>query len=86
MRNLVGKVLADTDGKGRVETLLEKQKQRAAGVVEHNRDVVEALRDALMERDELVGEEIVAVIGAALKRRDLDPSIVTIPDPEPTAP
>jgi cell division protease FtsH len=86
MRNLVGKVLGDTDGKGRVETLLEKQKHRAAGVVEHNRDVVEALRDALMERDELVGEEIVAVIGAALKRRDLDPSIVTIPDPEPTAP
>ena len=86
MRNLVGKVLADTDGKGRVETLLEKQKHRAARVVEQNRDVVEALRDALMERDELVGEEIVAVIGAALKRRDLDPTIVTIPDPEPTAP
>jgi ATP-dependent Zn protease len=70
MKNLVGKVLADPDGKGRVETLLMKQKHRAAAVLEHNRDVVEALRDALMERDELVGEEIVEVIGSALKRRD----------------
>jgi cell division protease FtsH len=70
MKNLVGKILADPDGKGRVETLLMKQKHRAAAVLEHNRDVVEALRDALMERDELVGEEIVEVIGSALKRRD----------------
>jgi cell division protease FtsH len=69
-KNLVGKVLSDADGKARVEQLLARQKQRALEVVERNRDVVEALRDTLMERDELVGGEIVAVIRGAIARRE----------------
>jgi cell division protease FtsH len=69
-KNLVGKVLSDPDGKSRVEQLLARQKQRALEVVERNRDVVEALRDTLMERDELVGEEIVAVIRRAIAGRE----------------
>ena len=35
-------------------------------MLEENRDVVEALRDALIERDELVGDEIIEVIDQAL--------------------
>ncbi|HEX2030336.1 MAG TPA: AAA family ATPase [Actinomycetota bacterium] len=69
MKNLVGKVLADGDGKRRVEELLATQKRRASELLGKNRDVVEALRDAPMERDELVGEQIVAVIRSALARR-----------------
>jgi ATP-dependent Zn protease len=68
--NLVGKVLSDGDGKRKVEELLDAQKQRALEVLERNRDVVEALRDALMERDELIGEEILAVIHTALAARN----------------
>jgi hypothetical protein len=67
--NLVGKVLADRDTKARVETLLDAQKERIRGVLEENRDLVEALRDALIARDELVGEEIVQVIHQALAKR-----------------
>ncbi|HVM11736.1 MAG TPA: AAA family ATPase, partial [Actinomycetota bacterium] len=69
-RNLVGRVLGDGDGKRKVEDLLDDQKARAIQVLEQNRDVVEALRDALLERDELIGEEIVAEIRAALARRN----------------
>jgi ATP-dependent Zn protease len=68
-KNLVGKVLADPEAKARVEDLLHAQKERVREVLDRNRDIVEALRDALIERDELVGEEIVAVIQAALARR-----------------
>ena len=68
-RNLVGKVLADADAKHAVEELLARQKETSAGILRDNRDVVLALRDTLMERDELVGEEIVRVIVEALERR-----------------
>jgi cell division protease FtsH len=68
-RNLVARVLSDNEGKGRVDELLFAQKQRAMALLGDNRDVVEALRDALMARDELVGEEIIEVIRGALSRR-----------------
>jgi cell division protease FtsH len=68
-KNLVGKVLADRDGKGRVEDILAEQKARVSAMLDENRDVVEALRDALMERDELVAEEITTVIEKALANR-----------------
>jgi ATP-dependent Zn protease len=68
-KNLVGKVLADRDGKARVEDILAEQRVRVSAVLDENRDVVEALRDALIERDELVGEEITTVIEKALANR-----------------
>jgi cell division protease FtsH len=69
--NLVGKVLADPDAKRQVEDLLHAQKERIEGLLVENRDLVEALRDALIARDELVGEEILTVIHEALARRPL---------------
>jgi cell division protease FtsH len=68
-KNLVGKVLGDGEAKARVEVLLQEQKSRARRVLAENRDIVMALRDALIERDELVGEEITDVIRVALARR-----------------
>ena len=70
-RNLVAKVLSDDGAKRRVEQLLHAQKDRALDVLRENVDVVHALRDALMERDELVGNEISAVIIEAIERRRL---------------
>jgi cell division protease FtsH len=71
-KNLVGKVLADGEAKARVEALLQEQKARVRRVLEENRDVVGALRDALIDRDELVGEQITSVIRSALARRPAD--------------
>jgi len=68
-RNLVGKVLADSEAKRRVESILDEQKKRARQILDENRDVLFALRDALMQRDELVGDEIGAVIVEALESR-----------------
>jgi cell division protease FtsH len=69
-KNLVGKVLADASGKTKVEEILEDQRIRVKAMLEDNRDIVVALRDALIARDELVGEEILAQIEIALSARD----------------
>jgi cell division protease FtsH len=68
-RNLVGKVLADAGGKARVEEILTEQRGRVTKLLEDNRDVVVALRDALIARDELVGEEIIQQVEIALDSR-----------------
>ena len=59
------KVLASDAGRDEVEQLLSRSKDDARSMLEHNRHVVEALRDALLARDELVGSEITDVIQAA---------------------
>jgi ATP-dependent Zn protease len=63
--NIVGRVLADADGRRRVEDLLQAQKVAVKGALEDNQHLVVALRDALLERDELVGREINDVLDTA---------------------
>ena len=81
-RNLVGKVLSDAQAKHRVETILDTQKSRAKEILRDNQDVLLALRDALMDRDELVGDEITAVIIEAIETRRLADAVpaVVLPD------
>ena len=44
---------------------LRRAKDEVHTMLEDNRHVIEALRDALLERDELVGGEILDVIASA---------------------
>ena len=89
-QNLVSKVMADRDAKRQADALLKAQKVRARAVLAANRDVVEALRDALVARDELVGDEILTVIRDTLARREAvpdastgdDDAVVVLPDVE----
>jgi ATP-dependent Zn protease len=69
-KNLVGKVLSDPGGKERVEEILTAQRERVMALLEEHRDVVVALRDALIARDELVGDEIRHIVEVALSSRD----------------
>jgi cell division protease FtsH len=69
--NLVGRVLADPVTRPAVDRLLAQSKARVRALIEANTHLVEALRDALLERDELIGEEITAVLEAA------GPAVVT---------
>jgi ATP-dependent Zn protease len=63
--NLVGKVLTDAEGRARVEELLQTQKVHVRGLLESNQHLVAALRDALVERHELIGSEITDILEAA---------------------
>ena len=75
--NIVGRVLADDRGRDAVEALLQRQKATAKALLEANRHLVEALRDALLEREELVGSEITDVLEAAAAA----PRVVDLTEP-----
>ena len=60
--NLVGRVIADGPSREAVERLLSEQKLVARRVLEQHRGMLEALRDALLERHELVGTEILEIL------------------------
>ncbi|MBA3432151.1 MAG: AAA family ATPase [Actinobacteria bacterium] len=63
--NLVAKILTNDDTKNEVDTLLQRQKDQVAYLLENNRHLVEALRDALVEHDELLGDDILGVLTRA---------------------
>ncbi len=59
---IVSKVLSTDGGRAEVEDLLAAAKASVTQMLEGHRNVVEALRDALLERQELIGDDILAVI------------------------
>ena len=68
---LVGRVLGDPEGRRRVEEMLQEQKVLIRGRLDANQHLIAALRDALLERNELVGKEIQAVLDGAGGPTDL---------------
>jgi cell division protease FtsH len=63
---LVGRVLGDSDARAQVEELLTEQKAIVRELLGRNRHLVEALRDGLLEREELIGSEITDRLAAAV--------------------
>ncbi|MFW2338619.1 MAG: AAA family ATPase [Acidimicrobiia bacterium] len=64
--NLAASVLADEQGREAVERLLAEQKQEVTTLLAGNRHIIESLRDQLLERNELVDDEITDVIEKAM--------------------
>ena len=64
-RNVVAKVLSDADGRARTDRLLKEAKLAVKEQLDLHRPLVEALRDALLEREELIGAEILEVLTEA---------------------
>jgi cell division protease FtsH len=77
---VVGRVLADADCRKAVECVLDEAKARVEELLDRNRHLVEALRDALLEREELVGDEILAVLDAAHRSVQAAPADLDIRD------
>ena len=69
--NLVAKVLADGPAREAVDRLLAEQKELVTALLTAHRPVLEVLRDALLEREELVGREILEVIESAVRERQV---------------
>ncbi len=68
--NIVAKVLSNEDTKKEVDTILGRHKDQVRYLLETNRDLVEALRDALLDQEELLGDDIRVVIEKALAKRN----------------
>lgn len=64
--NIVGRVLADPAGRAAVEDLLQEQKVIVKDLLEQNAHLIEALRNELIEREELIGTEITDILKAAV--------------------
>jgi ATP-dependent Zn protease len=77
--NIVGRVLGDAEGRRRVEEILQEQKVVIKGLLEQNAHLIGALRDALLEREELVGREINDVLDAA-KTAPVRPAVIDLRD------
>jgi len=75
---VVGKVLADEPSRNEVEKLLATSKASVTRMLEDHHHVVEALRDALLVRSELIGEEILEVIRRS--QSDQDPLLTSLQD------
>ena len=60
--NVVAKVLSSDEARSEVNQLLDEAKAEAKRILSENPHIIEALRDALISRDELVGLEIIEVI------------------------
>ena len=63
--NIVAKLASSDDGKERIEALLNRSRDEVRAMLDGNRHVVEGLRDVLLEREELIGDEITEAIAAA---------------------
>ncbi len=66
--NIVEKVLSDDASRDSLEGLLEEARADVRSILSERRYLVEALRDALVEREELIGAEIAAVLSEAETR------------------
>jgi ATP-dependent Zn protease len=66
--DLVSKALSDEPSRQAMEAFLVSARKGAREIITAQRHVVEALRDALLEHDELIGDEIAAVIQKASER------------------
>lgn len=87
--NLASRVLSDNAGREAVSKLLDDQKTEVVRVLSSNRDLVEALRIALLERKELMDEEILDVIRDAQAQRLAGTDVplqVEAPEEEPVLP
>jgi len=90
--NLVAKVLADAPARKIVDQLLNDAKHEAKRLLTDHRYLIEALRDALCDREELIGEEILEVLrGAEQHALDGGRVVVDLRNPagrliEPVAP
>jgi ATP-dependent Zn protease len=71
--NIVAKVLTGDDTKKEVEDMLHRHRDQVRYLLENNRHLVEALRDALLEREELLGDEIREVLEKAQAERAARP-------------
>jgi cell division protease FtsH len=63
--DLVSRVMGDGEGRRMLEALLTRQKAEVRSLLAANRHLVEALRDALLDRHELIGREIEQVLQTA---------------------
>jgi ATP-dependent Zn protease len=65
-------VLSDPDRRKEIDAILDDCRVRVRALLQTKRHVVEGVRDALLEREELIGDEIEALMAELGEREPLD--------------
>lgn len=73
--NIVAKVLNSDEGRHEVDALLTRIKLEVTTLLREHKDLVEVLRDALLEKEELLGDEIHEALEQGYRKRELKESI-----------
>lgn len=60
--DMAAAVWDDVEAAGEVEKILQAQKARAVALIERNLPMIEGLRDALLERKEIVGDDLTEIL------------------------
>ena len=84
-QDLVSAVLGDRAARAQVEGLLDAARDTVRTLLSRNLHLVEALRDALLERHELIGAQITDVLEAARSAAHDTASVDTVRDTLPAA-
>ena len=79
--NLVATVSASDEGRAAMDQILNRARDDVRDMLSRHRPVVEALRDALLERDELIGEQILDTIRAVDAAGQ--PHVITVESSDP---
>jgi ATP-dependent Zn protease len=79
--NIVAKVLNDETCRARVDSILDNARDQVRSLMEERSYLVEALRDALIQRDELIGREISEVLEMAEAHHEM--RVVDLRDTDP---
>jgi cell division protease FtsH len=82
--NVVAKVLSDDASRATLEGLLDSARDHVRNQLGNHQYLIEALRDALLEREELIGVEITDVLIAAQAAHEA--SVVDLRDALPQMP
>jgi cell division protease FtsH len=68
----IGRVLSDPERRKEIDVLLNDCKDRVRNLLLKKRHVVDGVRDALLERDELIGDEIEALMADLGEREPIE--------------
>jgi hypothetical protein len=72
METAIAATLSDPKRREEVDQILDDGRDRVHALLERKRHVVEGVRDALLDREELVGDEALALLRRGGPRRELD--------------
>jgi hypothetical protein len=71
-RDAIQMTLADRDRRKEIDTILEECRGRVRMLLQQKRHVVEGLRDQLLRREELIGDEIEEVMAELGEREPME--------------
>ena len=75
----IGSVIRDPDRRREMDAILDDCRTRVRGLLTAKRSVVEGVRDALLVREELIGDEIEALMADLGEREPLDVEVPVLP-------